>query len=271
MAEVITHLQAGNREGLDEMLRRIRDGLDPDSGDDEPPPASTGSGKAPAAAAGSTAGRVCRTCLLKGEDGWLAATPHKRYGLKCPHHPGYLPPLQRALPGGGGRGGSRGRGRGGGRGRGRGRGRGAARVGATGRAAANSSTYNKKLTERNAKYLPNPAIEHAVYFVFDLESTGLSWRQDGIIEIAAQALDSNGLELPSVESQQHGLISSTFHSMVHTDRDISAGATIVHGITANDLTGSDGWNTVGRRFNAYLSVHLEAVKERHGAVVGVMR
>ena len=95
-------------------------------------------------------------------------------------------------------------------------------------------------------------ITRLVYFVFDLETTGLSRSSHTIIEIACVALDNHGNELPE-----------KFSELVRPVRPIPPAISQMTGITNDQVKDAPLFDRVGHSFINFLNERLQEASHPH--------
>ena len=78
------------------------------------------------------------------------------------------------------------------------------------------------------------------FTVFDVETTGLSPRNDRLVELAALRIDRDGVE-------------TTFHALIHPGRPIPACASRVHHITDEMVADAPHFPQIGHEFLKFIS------------------
>ena len=94
-------------------------------------------------------------------------------------------------------------------------------------------------------------LEHVLYVVFDLETTGFSKESHHIIEIAAQILAPNGAPIDN----------AAFQSYARPPTTIPAAITELTGISNQDVTNAPNFSEVAINFMYFKSYNLPATKQ----------
>jgi hypothetical protein len=97
--------------------------------------------------------------------------------------------------------------------------------------------------------------DHALYVIFDLETTGRSRSKSEIVEIAAIILDQNGIHIED----------ATFHSLVRPKSPIPPFITNINHITNNMVSDAYRFDAVGSSFIRFMVQHADESETKRQA------